>query len=92
MERVPCQFENTDTCPVFRVQGECYEDKHHLFYPRSEYRTSTERQFRNLGENAVKICRNLHNTEHHVFEIPDKPDVELMRMAIEEEKNRRKFS
>lgn len=90
MERIPCSFVGTAECAVFRVEGMCREDKHHLFWPRSEYAPGPESRFRNLGENVVRICRNLHNLEHAVFPPPDKPDPEIMRMAVDEQRNRRR--
>lgn len=87
MERVPC--ENQDSCRWADLEAGCFEDVHHLFYPRRDYRTSTEKRFRELDENKIKICRNLHDEEHALFPTPDKPSVEIMRMALDEEKNRR---
>lgn len=89
MEHIPCTFIEMQECSVFRREGMCREDKHHLFYPRADYAPGVESRFRNLGENVVKICRNLHNLEHHVFEPPEKPDLEIMQMAVEESRNRR---
>jgi hypothetical protein len=64
-------------------------DVHHLYHPRRAYKKEVDREFRNLDENKVYICRNLHNIEHAVFEPPEKPDRELMGMAIEEARNKR---
>lgn len=89
MERVACQFAGTEACHVFRKNGACFEDVHHLFYPKSEYQEPIEKRFRELDENKVRMCRDLHNTEHHVFEIPGKPDLEIMRLAVSEVRNRR---
>jgi hypothetical protein len=87
MERIPCA--NQDSCHLRDTSRGCFEDVHHLFYPRKDYRTSTERQFRELDENKVRVCRAVHDNEHALWLIPDKPDLEIMRMAITEERNRR---
>lgn len=87
MERLPCD-PNTP-CPLRDTDRGCFEDVHHLYFPRKVFRTAIERAFRELDENKVKMCRNWHNTDHAVFEAPDKPDVEIMRMAIAEERNKR---
>lgn len=64
-------------------------DVHHLYHPRRDYKAPVDREFRNLDENKVYICRDMHDTEHAVFEPPTKPDREIMLMAITEERNRR---
>lgn len=90
MERIPCQFANTDACDLYRQTGRCFEDDHHLFYPRAEYKTKTERNFRLLGANIIRICRNLHNIEHAIFPKPEKPDEDVMLAAIQDQKDKRK--
>jgi hypothetical protein len=92
MEQVPCdpQMRDTPSCALYRKIGRCFMDVHHLYYPRRDYTTPTEKRFRELEENKVHICRDLHDTEHAVFEIPEKPDVEIMQMAVTEERNRRR--
>jgi hypothetical protein len=87
MERVPCA--NQDSCRWAVLEQGCHEDKHHLFWPRQDYKTPTEKRFRELDENKVIICRNFHDEEHALFPPPDKPDLEIMRMAIAEQRNRR---
>lgn len=89
MEHVPC--ENQDSCRLQDTARGCFEDVHHLYFPRSEYRTPTEKRFRELDENKIRMCRNMHDTEHAVIEPPLKPDLEIMKMAIEEQRNRRRI-
>lgn len=57
-------------------------DCHHLYYPRRGYRRPIEREFRNLEENKVFMCRNLHNMEHALLPPPDKPTLEEMAETI----------
>lgn len=87
MEHVPCA--NQDACPLRDTRRGCFEDVHHRFFPRTNYVTRTEKSFRQLDENKVKICRSLHDAEHWAGEIPEKPDLEIMKLAIEEQRNRR---
>lgn len=87
MEFIPC--ENQDICRLADTQRGCFEDVHHKFWPRRAYRSTVEKEFRELDENKVKLCRDLHDAEHALWEIPDKPDIRLMRLAILEERNRR---
>lgn len=86
MERVPCPIANTPECPIFVQEGECYEDKHHKYWPSPEYTTRNEKEFRQLEINKVTICRWLHNTIHAVVLPPEKPTVNQMRKAINDEK------
>ena len=86
MERIPCPLKNSPDCPVFQQEGECYEDRHHKYWPASEYSTRTEKQFRTLGSNVVRICRFLHNTVHSVALPPEQPTVQEMRRAINKER------
>ena len=87
MERLPCS--NPEDCPLAETDRGCFEDIHHLAYPRYDYKTSVEKRYRDLPENKLRMCRNLHNIEHEVFEAPTKPDREIMLLAITEERNRR---
>ena len=85
MERVPCPAENTPVCPIFQQEGECYEDKHHKYWPSDEYTSRVEKQFRQLEVNKVTICRWLHNTIHAVALPPEQPTVAEMRKVINAE-------
>ena len=67
-----------DHCPLKKP----FTDRHHLFYPRSAYRTPIEKAFRDLPENKVDICRCLHNYLHRTEPIPKKPSREEMLEAI----------
>lgn len=71
------------------TENGCFEDTHHRYYPAHEYRSPTEKRFRELDENKIRMCRQMHNFEHAAFEPPDKPDREIMLMAIQESRNRR---
>lgn len=89
-EDVPCPFLNTDQCPVYLQEGECYQDVHHLWYPANEYKTKIEKTFRRLGSQTVQMCRYLHNTEHAIWIRTKKPTVSFMREAITQEQQKRK--
>lgn len=85
MERVPCPAANTTVCPIYQQEGECYEDRHHIYWPSSEYSTRTEKEFRQLEVNKITICRWLHNTIHAVVLPPEHPSVPEMRRTIRDE-------
>jgi hypothetical protein len=89
MERVPCPAANTPVCPIYQQEGECFEDRHHKYWPSDEYSSRTEKQFRQLEVNKVDICRWLHNTIHAVALPPEHPTVAVMRKAIEAERQQR---
>lgn len=59
-----------------------FADTHHPAWPRSEYTTSLEKRYRQLG--AVTLCRCQHDIEH-TYQPPQKPSVEEMRSAIDGE-------
>lgn len=84
MERVPCDptVVNTERCAVYRKIGKCFMDIHHLYHPRRDYKTKDEKEFRELDENKVNMCRDFHNMDHAVFPPPDKPDAEFIADAI----------
>lgn len=61
---------------------EPYSDDHHIWWPRTEFTTPTEKKFRNLECNIVRgICRCLHDLEH-LKDPPEKPSTEFMRQAV----------
>ena len=84
MEEFPCDPEvvNTEQCDLFRRTGQCFMDVHHLYYPRRAYRRGLEKEFRDLPENKVKICRDLHNEQHAAIPLPEKPPLDHMVGAI----------
>lgn len=77
-ERVPC--EQSPDCKYFEVG--CWEDIHHLFYPRGDYDTPLEHKFRNLPENKQQICRYEHERIHFEQLPPTKPSFEVMEHAV----------
>ena len=82
MEFRPCENKNTPECPVFNSTGRCFEDVHHLYYPRRDFLTGIARRFRELKENKVRICRAEHNKIHSEGAAPEKPDIDFMKSAI----------
>ncbi len=61
----------------------CFADTHHQWWPSPEYRTKTEKDFRNLACFKELICRAIHD-EIHANPPPDKPSYPDMREYIEE--------
>lgn len=84
IERIPCQDKIKDNCPIYELEGECYEDKHHIYWPASDYSGRIDKQFRQLEVNKVVICRWLHNTIHTVALPPEHPTATEMRKVINE--------
>lgn len=60
----------------------CFADTHHDFYPRSDYRTPTEKRFRELPENKELLCRAEHDERHATEAPPQKPPREVMLGAL----------
>lgn len=79
LEGTPC--DESVPCGLRETTG-CFEDVHHKYFPRRSYRTPLEKEFRELPENKVVICRQLHNDEHATIEPPDKPPISEMRQRV----------
>jgi hypothetical protein len=62
-------------------------DTHHLFWPRSSYKTTVEKQFRRSFQ--VPINRGVHNEVHAKIEPPTKPSRATMLgyLSLLEQKN-----
>ncbi len=74
-----CPESNQD-CPYFE-EG-CYSDVHHEYFPRRNYRTKIEKQFRELPANKEQLCRLAHDILHLTERPPIKPDRDVMITAI----------
>lgn len=79
MERIPCNPETE--CKYRELAIGCHMSRHHLFWPRRDYRKEIAREFRNLDENKVYVCRAIHD-EYHLEEPPEKPSLGEMRQAL----------
>lgn len=67
-------------CPNF-TSG-CFEDTHHAYWPKTEYRTKLERTFRNLEVNKEEMCRAQHAELHATEQPPEKPTWDFMAGAV----------
>jgi hypothetical protein len=65
----------------FAKQG-CFENTHHLYYPKKLYRDSIGRIFRELPENKIRMCANEHVELHSTEAPPIKPGRQEMLDAI----------
>lgn len=79
MERVPCNPEIP--CKYRELAIGCHMSRHHAFWPRNIYRKEIDREFRNLDENKVYICRQQHD-DIHLEEPPEKPCRDDMLRAL----------
>lgn len=83
MERRPCQNRNDESCPVFQIKGYCFEDVHHLYYPKAYYQNNRfAKEFRELPDHKVEICRAEHNEIHATERPPLRPSLDFMKNAI----------
>jgi hypothetical protein len=62
--------------------------KHHLWYPRFEYRGGTEKVFRNLPCNIILLDDRIHRLIHQYSMPPDKPNHNQMAEAINRHKTK----
>jgi hypothetical protein len=81
MEGVGCSPEMIERCRVFRVEGRCYEDTHHGYWPERDYKSDVEKEFVRLAINQTVMCRALHQ-EEHVKPPPVKPTRDQMLEVI----------
>ena len=86
MERRPC--ENQDTCRLAETKRGCFEDIHHKVYPKRDYTTELEKEYREMDIKKVLGCRAIHNDEHATTLPPPKPSVEQMREEVNAERVR----
>lgn len=78
MARGKCSPEQREHCPLMQH----FSDEHHLFFPKRDYQTRVERDFRELPENKAQLCRYEHNQIHATGVIPEKPSRGDMIQAI----------
>lgn len=79
MESIPC---DSDRECKYRDTTGCYIDEHHLFWPRRKYRDKTSRDFKNLPDNKVDLCRQVHDDIHATEQPPKKPSRNEMLGAL----------
>ena len=79
MEDRPCS--PSKDCKLW---PDCFMDIHHMYYPKSLYRTDAEKSFRNLAGNIMRICRALHDDLHANERPPEKPSRGVIFNAIKE--------
>jgi hypothetical protein len=80
MERQACGYQ--DICPLANTKRGCFEDIHHEFWPKRHYQTPLEKEFRELDENKVQMCRWEHEDLHRYEQPPEKPSREEMINAL----------
>lgn len=57
--------------------------RHHLWWPKSDYVTETEKRFRDLDVNIVLIPDCVHAILHKHQKPPQKPPVEYMEAMLD---------
>lgn len=85
MESLPCPQEMIGECRVFQTEGHCRQDIHHEYWPKNEYTTATEKEFRELEINKRFICRALHNAIHAANRASDHPSRAVMIETIKDQ-------
>ena len=61
-----------------KLAPKCYSDKHHPDYPAFQYKTSLERQYREIRAIGNYMCRAEHDELHATQIAPEKPSVPNM--------------
>lgn len=76
---MPC--EPNPKCKFYKKDG-CYQNLHHIFYPRCWYTTPLEKKFRQDPRNIERLCRMSHEIIHLTQKPPDKPTIEEMQVFV----------
>lgn len=71
---VPIIPEDFDVCYDLCLRGIQDTNRHHLLYPRREYKGLHERHARETGAMVVKSCICKHSDYHATYLPPKKPD------------------
>lgn len=80
MDNIPCSTQ--EQCRLKNSKLGCRVDIHHLFYPARDYAKGVDKEFRELDENKVVMCRALHEDIHYLEDAPDKPTRTEMLQAL----------
>lgn len=75
--------------PRLTKSGDPFYDRHHLFWPRRDYGTRQEKDFRSLRCAQVDLYRGVHDSIHWAFPIPRKPNRDQARRFIYRHESRR---
>ena len=71
-----------ESCKYWENKHGCRTNVHHEYYPKSDYTTPIEKEFRELPENKTPMCMAEHDQLHKEFAPPVKPDREEMLLVI----------
>lgn len=75
-------FSANEECKYFSGPDGCHASTHHLLYPRGQYRTALEKEYRELPSHKVQMCRQEHDELHATEQPPTKPPRDEMLRAI----------
>lgn len=67
--------------------AEPFKDTQHVYRPRTEYKTTVEKEFRRLGCFVIEMCRCMHERWDNTYQAPPKPPVPTMKKLIDRLKN-----
>lgn len=63
-------------------------NRHHLWWPRRDYKTPVERKFRGLPCNIIVMDVRIHQALHIYGTPPTKPNLNFMRESIKRHQNK----
>jgi len=69
-------------CRYWKNKHGCRQNTHHLYYPKNDYTTPVEKEFRELQDNKVVLCMVEHDQLHKIEQPPMKPSRDEMLMVI----------
>lgn len=79
MERVPC--EPDPSCKFYKSKS-CYQNRHHLWWPKRNYTTPLEKRLREAPEAIEVMCRANHERLHLREKPPQKPTVDEIKVIL----------
>lgn len=88
MSREACPDPQAD-CKYAALEGGCFSDEHHLYWPKRAYCGKIAVEFRELPENKKQLCRRVHDEIHATFDAPFRPDRDTMLLAIQKSRQER---
>lgn len=69
-------------CKYFESKHGCRTNIHHLYWPKRDYTTPIQREFRELPENKESLCMAEHDDKHRFESPPTMPSRDEMLVAI----------
>lgn len=82
--KIPCFYEGCEEyCPYRKSEDSCQMTIHHLWWPKRLFKKRLRRQFRELPQHKIRVCRGLHDVFHLINLVPRIPTVGRMKEVVD---------